>query len=204
MKYKKSDLLKPEYLLNAYASGIFPMSVSEFNGEILWFSPDPRGIIPLDNFHIPGNLKKIYNKKFFEIKINSDFKSVIENCADSKTRKQDSGNWISEELINAYLKLHKLGYAHSVETYWNGSLAGGLYGVSINGAFFGESMFFNVKDASKIALVALINKLIEKKFILLDTQYINPHLLQFGAIEIPKQEYLKLLDKALLIKTKFV
>ena len=184
-------MIDANQLLYAYSQGLFPMAIPEEDDAIAWFQPDMRGIIPLDNYHIPKNLKRLYRKKPFDLRINSNFEGVIRACAE-----RDS-TWISEELILSYLQLHQLGHAHSFECWKDNELVGGLYGVALHEAFFGESMFHHVTDASKIALVFLIEFLNEHHFKLLDTQYINDHLLQFGAIEIPQNEYEVLLQNAL-------
>jgi len=167
------------------------------DGSIEWFSPDPRAILPLDKFHIPHGLRRVAAKKTFEIKTNQRFGEVIRACA----KRRDT--WINDEIIESYESLHRLGYAHSIETWHAGKLAGGLYGVAIGGAFFGESMFHRKTDASKIALLALVEHLRAKKFALLDTQWVTPHLVQFGAIEIPRSQYVKLLKRAVDLQRTF-
>jgi leucyl/phenylalanyl-tRNA--protein transferase len=190
--------LDPETLLSAYAQGVFPMA--DRSGQIKWYSADPRGILPLDHFHIPKTLGQlIRNGMGFEVKINHDFTATMRACREGRK----DGTWINEKLIAAYEQLHELGFAHSVETWWDGELAGGLYGVSLGGAFFGESMFHRRRDASKIALVALVNRLKERGYVLLDTQASTGHLQRFGCIEIPAKEYLKQLDIALQKKCEF-
>jgi leucyl/phenylalanyl-tRNA--protein transferase len=190
--------LDPESLLSAYAQGVFPMA-DQF-GHIRWYSADPRGILPLDSFHVPKTLAQlIRNGKGFEVKINHDFTATMRACRDARTQ----GTWINEKLINAYERLHDLGFAHSVETWWDGKLAGGLYGVSLSGAFFGESMFHLRRDASKIALVALVNRLRERGYVLLDTQASTKHLQRFGCVEIPAKDYLRRLDEAMQKKCEF-
>ncbi len=166
-------------------------------GEIGWFSPDPRGIIPLDEFHIPHGLKRTLRKAPFEIRVDTAFSEVMKGCAERKT------TWISDEIVASYEKLFELGYAHSVETWQNDELVGGLYGIAIGGAFFGESMFSKQPDASKVALVSLVDKLRENGFQLLDTQWTTEHLSGFGCREIPRYEYLNLLNQALLVTTSF-
>ncbi len=163
-------------------------------GEIRWYSPDPRGIIPLDTFHVPSRLARTLRSRRFEIRIDTSFADVIAACA---ARPDADGNWIDQEIMESYCALHAHGVAHSVEAWQAGALVGGLYGVAIRGAFFGESMFHHVNDASKAALVALVGRLRERGFVLLDTQWVTGHLLQFGAIEIPRRRYLRLLDQAL-------
>jgi leucyl/phenylalanyl-tRNA--protein transferase len=184
--------LTTEMLLNAYAQGIFPMAVDEV-GTIAWFSPDPRAIIPLDDgFHIPHGLKRTLKKNPFELTVNRAFSDVIQGCATAHGE-----SWISEEIIRAYSELHKMGCAHSVEAWSEGQLAGGLYGVHLGGAFFGESMFHRVTDASKVVLVALVERLRARGFTLLDTQWTTPHLARFGACEVSRMRYLRLLKSAL-------
>jgi leucyl/phenylalanyl-tRNA--protein transferase len=167
-------------------------------GEIAWFSPDPRGIIPIDAFHIPHGLKRALKKSKFEIRIDTDFEMVMRACAER------SETWISEEIIRSYINLHRLGFGHSVETWLGDELVGGLYGVSIAGAFFGESMFHKETDASKMALVALVDRLRERGFHLLDSQYVTAHLQTFGAVEISRAEYLRVLKQAIGVECKFV
>ena len=188
--------LTPELLVSAYASGIFPMDV---DGQIEWFSPDPRTIIELDRFHMSRNVMQRYRNRHFEIRIDTCFEAVIRACSD-----RGEETWISPEIITAYAELHRLGLAHSVESWLEGELAGGLYGVSLGGAFFGESMFHCQTDASKIALVALVERMKARGFTLLDVQFTTPHLLRFGAIEIPRKAYLDRLEQALSLKVRFV
>lgn len=166
-------------------------------GEIAWFSPDPRGIIPLDTFHVPHGLRRVAKKGVFEVKFDTAFEEVLRACAER------AETWISEQIIQSYLNLYALGFAHSVEAWKNQQLVGGLYGVSIQGAFFGESMFHRETDASKIALMALVDRLRSRRFTLLDTQYITPHLRMFGAIEISKRQYLRMLHQALALECRF-
>ena len=187
-------MIDPELLLQGYRLGVFPMAMED--DSIAWFSPDPRAIIPLENFHVPHTLRRIARKKIFEIKIDNRFGEVIRACAKRKD------TWISREIIESYERLHELGQAHSVEAWNKNKLAGGLYGVAVGGAFFGESMFHRVRDASKIALVGLVEHLRERKFVLLDTQWATPHLEQFGAIEISREQYLKSLRRAIELPRK--
>lgn len=195
-KKNKLNIIPPNLLLAAYATGYFPMADSE-NKKIYWYSPDPRAIIPLEDFKISRSLKQTIKKNIFKVKINTSFQNVIIACADRKE------TWISQEIIDSYVNLHKLGYAHSVETWYKDKLVGGLYGVAMGSAFFGESMFSRMRDASKVALVTLVNILKNNGYLLLDTQYITPHLRQFGAIEISKEEYLQILGNALRKTNKF-
>jgi leucyl/phenylalanyl-tRNA---protein transferase len=184
--------LSTEMLLTAYGHGLFPMAVNK-RGDIRWFSPDPRAVIPLDDrFHIPHGLKRVLKKHRFTVTVDEDFEEVVQACATLH-----GATWISKGIMRAYCELHQQGFAHSVEARLDGELAGGLYGVHIRGAFFGESMFHRATDASKVALVALVERLRAGGFLLLDTQWTTPHLEQFGTVEIPRPEYLKLLNAAL-------
>jgi leucyl/phenylalanyl-tRNA---protein transferase len=189
-------MIAADLLLYAYRSGAFPMALED--GEISWFSPDPRAIIPVDDrFHIPHGLKRTLKKNPFEVRVNTAFEAVLRGCA--KRRE----TWINEEIFASYTNLFKMGHAHSVETWHDGKLAGGLYGVAIGGAFFGESMFHEVTDASKVALHALIMRMRERGFQLLDTQWATEHLRNFGTYEIPRTKYLKLLRAALALPCTF-
>jgi len=168
-------------------------------GEIGWFSPDPRAIIPLDDrFHVPHGLRRTLKKGLFELRVDTAFREVMEGCA----RRNET--WINAEIISSYVELHRLGFAHSVEAWHEGRLAGGLYGVAMGGAFFGESMFHEVTDASKVALNGLVERLRERAFTLLDTQWITEHLAVFGTYEIPRRKYLALLRDALNRDCRFV
>lgn len=168
-------------------------------GTIGWFSPDPRAIIPLDDrFHVAHGLRRTLQRKFFEITVDQDFPAVLRACAD-----REEGTWISPQIYSSYCRLHKLGHAHSVEVWRGEELVGGLYGVSIGAAFFGESMFHRATDASKVALVALVERLRERGFVLLDTQWQTPHLRQFGTCEIPRTEYLRILERAVAFACRF-
>jgi leucyl/phenylalanyl-tRNA---protein transferase len=189
-------MIDPDLLLQGYRLGVFPMALDD--DSIEWFSPNPRAILPLEDFHLPHALRRVVRKKVFETKINSAFSEVIQACANREN------TWINREIIESYTRLHELGYAHSVEAWNEGILAGGLYGVAVGGAFFGESMFHRVTDASKIALVALVEHLRTRKFALLDTQWLTPHLQQFGGIEISRNHYLRLLRRALDLPRKFL
>lgn len=185
-------MLTTPQLLSAYASSFFPMAVNR-RGDIRWFSPDPRAVIPLDErFHVPHGLRRTLKRGRFTVTVNEDFAGVMQACATSHGE-----TWISREILRAYGELHREGHAHSVEARLDGELAGGLYGVSLRGAFFGESMFHRATDASKVALVALVERLRARGFTLLDTQWTTPHLAQFGTMEIPRDDYLALLDAAL-------
>jgi len=183
------ELLKPENMIRLYASGAFPMA-DEKTGIVNWYMPDTRTIIPLDNFNIPRSAKKSIEEKDFEIKFDADFEGVVDGCADRES------TWISDALKDAYRRLKKRGHIHTVETWKDGKLVGGLYGVTFRGAFFGESMFSKVSQASKAALVVLLKHLKEKEYVLLDVQFMTEHLKMFGAVEISFEEYTKLLHKA--------
>ena len=188
--------LPPELVLHAYSIGAFPMA--DPDGEIAWFSPDPRCIFPLDKFHVPRTVRQLIQRNVFEIRIDTAFAEVIAACAD-----REEGTWISESIMATYTELHRQGFAHSVECWQADNLAGGLYGVALGGAFFGESMFTRVTGASKVALAALVERLKARGFTLLDTQWTTPHLARFGAIEIPRREYLRRLRAALLLPCRF-
>ena len=191
-------MLTTELLLAAYANGAFPMAVNP-RGTIRWFSPDPRAIIPLDKrFHIPHGLTRTLRRQPFVVTTDCDFEGVIQACSTAHGE-----TWISREIMRAYVQLHREGHAHSVECWRAGELAGGLYGVHLGGAFFGESMFHRITDASKIALVALVDRLRAAGFTLLDTQWMTPHLAQFGTLEVPREEYLGLLGEALQVEARF-
>lgn len=181
-------------------NGIFPMADSD--GTLYWYSPDPRAIIPIDTYKPHKSLRPVINKQHFEIRFNTDFEGVMRGCAVARTDSDDT--WISEEIIEAYSGLNKLGFAHSVEAFLNNNLVGGLYGVSIGSAFFGESMFYTEPNASKVAFHYLIQTLKTRGFVLLDTQFINDNVRRFGAIEIPKFQYLHLLKSAIDKKNSFV
>jgi leucyl/phenylalanyl-tRNA--protein transferase len=171
-------------ILAAYACGLFPMAEEKTDAHIHWIDPDHRGIIPLDQFHVSKSMLKFLRRKPFHVTINKNFEAVIKACA---ARPQ---TWINESIQNCYISLHQTGHAHSIECWdKDGKLAGGLYGLAINGAFFGESMFSNASNASKTALVHLVARLKKQGFSLLDCQFVNPHLTQFGCIEIPRVQY---------------
>jgi leucyl/phenylalanyl-tRNA--protein transferase len=186
-------MFDPHIVIQAYTQGYFPMAHPDEGNEIFWHLPENRGIIPLDErFKISKNLEKLYKKGKFELRQNSDFEAVIWNCSQRRDE-----TWISEEIIDIYCQLNEMGVAHSFETWLDGKLVGGLYGLAIGKVFFGESMFHTVTDASKIALVYLVETLRKKDFKLLDSQYLNDHIKQFGAYEINHDEYLELLHDAL-------
>jgi leucyl/phenylalanyl-tRNA--protein transferase len=196
LTHMESLPLTVEVLVSAYCQGIFPMDV---DGRVLWFSPDPRAIIPLDRFHASHTLRQLCRQGRYEIRINERFREVMESCAD-----RADGTWISDEIIDAYTDLHERGLAHSVEVYLAGELAGGLYGVALGGAFFGESMFHRRRDASKVALVHLVERMRSRRYRLLDVQFLTPHLERLGAVEIPRAAYLRRLRAALEVSCEFV
>ena len=190
---EESTPLTAETLVYAYASGVFPMA--EETGEIFWYSPDPRAIIPIQSYKPAKSLKPIINQKRFEIRIDTCFEQVMRNCA--LPRPTEPETWISEEIVQAYTELHKMGLAHSVEAWQDNKLVGGLYGVSLGAAFFGESMFSFVSNSSKVAFYYLIQILREQKYELLDSQFMNDNVQRYGAINIPRTAYIKRLAKAL-------
>jgi leucyl/phenylalanyl-tRNA--protein transferase len=189
--------LEPSTLIAAYRAGIFPWPYDDH--ELLWWSPDPRAILPLDGLHVSRSLARLLRQGRFRVTLNAAFPQVIAGCADREE------TWITPALRAAYERLHGLGWAHSVEVWGpDGTLAGGLYGVAVGALFSAESMFHRVTDASKVAMVALVDRLRQRGFVLLDTQWVTDHLTQFGAIEIPRSEYLQLLQKALRVDARFV
>ncbi len=190
-------ILTPQLLYSAYSQGYFPMAESRDSAEIFWHMPDPRAIIPLNNINVPHSIRQIFNKNIFSFTINRDFETVIFNCA-----KRDE-TWINNEIISAYIDMNKLGFAHSVEAWKDSKLVGGLYGVHIGGAFFGESMFNTVDNASKLCFYYLCAILVKNNFLLLDSQYGNSHTYSLGAVDISSEEYFKLLNPALNIFCDF-
>jgi leucyl/phenylalanyl-tRNA---protein transferase len=194
-------MIPPRLLISAYSSGWFPMAVDP--GDIRWYSPDPRGVIPLDSFHVPSRLARVMRRGAFQVDRDRAFDAVIRACAESDRHDDDPGTWIDREIEVSYNELHRLGFAHSVEAWQDGRLAGGLYGVALGGAFFGESMFHRSTNASKVALVSLVEHLRVRGFRLLDIQWATPHLEQFGAVEIPRAVYLAQLEDALAVDAKF-
>ena len=193
------NTLTTDDLIYGYINGIFPMA--DTDGSLYWYAPDPRAVIPIDTYKPARSLRPVLNQNRFEVRINTNFEQVMRHC--SRPRSDDDGVWISEEIIDAYTELHHIGLAHSVETYIEDRLVGGLYGVSLGAAFFGESMFYHVSDAAKVAFHHLIIILRQQQYILLDTQFINDNVRRFGAIEIPRTDYLKQLKTALRQKARF-
>ena len=190
--------LSPQLLLHAYANGLFPMAESADATGLSWYDPDFRGILPIDDFHVPHKLRRTVRKGTFEVRVDSAFRQVMEGCANARPT-----TWINQEILSIYGRLHEIGHAHSIETWQNGTLVGGLYGVSLGGALFGESMFSLATDASKVALVHLVARLRCNGFSLLDTQFVTGHLGQFGAIEVPRDDYRWMLFEAIECEVDF-
>ena len=191
--------ITPELLLRAYSIGMFPMSESADDPELFWVEPDLRGIIPLEGFHVSKSLQKAIRKAPFDIRFDTAFDQVVEKCAEAADDRPST--WINQQIKDLYGALHRLGHAHSVEAFEGDELVGGLYGVTLGSAYFGESMFSRRTNASKICLVHLVERLRERGFTLLDTQFTTDHLVTFGAIDIPKAEYGVLLDRAMESET---
>jgi len=187
--------ITPEILLQAYAIGVFPMAESQDSDELYWFDPDPRTIIPLDNFHVSRRLERTLRQKKFHITFNTAFTEVMKKCAEPAPDREET--WINDNILQLYTQLHRYGYAHSIETWQDNTLVGGVYGVGIGGLFAGESMFSRVTDASKVALASLLKHLNQQGFSLFDVQYTTNHLKTFGAIEISRDDYKKRLSKAI-------
>ena len=190
-----ATIIPPDILLDFYRRGVFPMAM---DGELRLFSPDPRGVIPLEKFRIPHGSRKTLRDPAWKVTVNAAFEEVVLGCAERDE------TWIDETIFGSYAELHHLGHAHSIEVWRDGELAGGLYGVAIGAAFCGESMFSRVPGASKVALANLVERLRGRGFVLLDTQWVTPHLEKFGACEIPRSEYLEKLAKAVEMKTSFL
>ncbi len=197
----RQNRLSPQLLLRAYSAGIFPMAESRDDPDVFWVDPKERGILPLDAFHVPRSLRKTVRRKSFEIRCDTAFPQVIHACAEEMEARTET--WINDKIIESYIELHEMGFAHSVESWWNGQLVGGLYGVALGGAFCGESMFSRRTDASKVALVHLVARLRAGGFTLLDTQFVTDHLRRFGCVEIPARTYLERLDAALHSEARF-
>ncbi|MCF6321235.1 MAG: leucyl/phenylalanyl-tRNA--protein transferase [Rhizobiaceae bacterium] len=194
--------ITPQILLKAYCCGIFPMADSADDPAIFWVEPEKRGILPLDNFHIPRSLKKSLRRNLFDIRIDTAFSTVLEKCAEEAEGRDKT--WINCQIKQLYRELYDMGHAHSVEAWQDEQLVGGLYGVSVGGAFFGESMFSRRTDASKVCLVHLVERLKQRGFSLLDTQFTTAHLERFGVVEIAKYDYLKLLEPAIAKDIQFI
>ncbi|MFC5069009.1 leucyl/phenylalanyl-tRNA--protein transferase [Flaviflagellibacter deserti] len=187
--------ITPEVLLKAYACGIFPMAESAQDPGLYWIEPDLRGVIPLDGFHVPNRLARTVRSDRFEIRVDQDFDAVISACAAPAPGRRKT--WINRRIRKLYSDLFDIGHCHTIEAYEHGRLVGGLYGVRLGGAFFGESMFHTSRDASKVALVHLAARLVAGRFNLLDTQFVTEHLEMFGAVEVPRRDYHHLLESAL-------
>jgi leucyl/phenylalanyl-tRNA--protein transferase len=194
-------ILNPDLLLRAYRLGLFPMAESRTSRALHWLDPEARGVLPLNEFHFPRSLMKTLRIAKFEITADQDFPATIAACAAARAHRPET--WINAEIERLFIDLHRLGFAHSVETYQNGQLVGGLYGACLGGAFFGESMFSTATDASKAALVHLVARLRLGGYALLDTQFITSHLARFGAVEIPREKYHALLADAVDIPASF-
>jgi len=193
-------MLDLNLILSAYCQGVFPMA--DRAGRIRWYDPDPRAIVPLgERFHVPKRLARTLRHRPFELRVDSAFRLVMESCAELNAQRNTT--WISARMIDAYTALHRLGFAHSVESWAEGKLVGGLYGIAIGGLFAGDSMFSRQSDASKVALIYLVERLRRNGFQLLDTQILNEHMAQFGAIEIPRDDYKRLLAAALDVQAQF-
>jgi leucyl/phenylalanyl-tRNA--protein transferase len=193
--------ITPQVLLKAYACGIFPMAESAEDPALYWIEPPLRGILPLNDVHVPRRLARSIRQGAFEVRVDSDFEGVIDGCAASRPGRRTT--WINAKIRSLYRELFSTGYCHTVETWSGGRLVGGLYGVALNGAFFGESMFSYERDASKVALVYLCSRLVAGGFTLLDTQFVTEHLKQFGALEIGRAQFHALLERALSHRADF-
>jgi leucyl/phenylalanyl-tRNA--protein transferase len=193
--------LSPQMLLRAYALGVFPMAESRNDPEIYWIDPELRGVLPLESFHMPRRLKRTIRQRPFEIRCDTDFEGIIKGCAAPAPGRKDT--WINSQIYLLNRQLYQMGFAHTVECWRDGALVGGLYGISIGGAFFGESMFSNERDASKVALVHLVIRLKKAGFLLLDTQFVTPHLQRFGAVEISRPDYRQRLARAIAAPVRF-
>jgi leucyl/phenylalanyl-tRNA---protein transferase len=189
-------------MLRAYRAGLFPMAETRRGDRLYWLDPEQRGILPLDGFHVPRRLLRTTLGGDFDVRADSAFAAVIAGCAEAAEGREDT--WINRDIERLFTELHREGHAHSVETYRDGTLVGGLYGVALGGAFFGESMFSRVRDASKVALVHLVARLRHSGFLLLDTQFVTMHLAQFGAHEVPRARYKSLLERAVAAPARWV
>lgn len=194
-------MIRVEDVLRAYRHGFFPMADSR-DGTVSWCQPFQRAVVPLESFRPSRSLRRVIHEERFTIRIDSSFEKVIRSCAQPRMVEKDT--WLSEEIIEVFLRLHRLGLAHSIESWYEGELAGGLYGIAMGGAFFGESMFFFRPDASKVAFAWLVGYLRRKGYLLLDAQIMNPHLARLGAIEIAHEEYMARLETALSKKIPFI
>ena len=193
--------LTPDLLLRAYAAGLFPMAESAEDAELFWVDPDPRGVLPLGQFHLPRRLRRTLRSGLYQVRVNTAFEAVMRGCAEPTAMRPKT--WINDEILRLYGGLFERGLAHSVEAWAGDELMGGLYGVTLGGAFFGESMFSRGRDASKVALVHLVARLVTGGFRLLDTQFVTEHLERFGAIAISRADYHRQLEQALEINPEF-
>jgi leucyl/phenylalanyl-tRNA--protein transferase len=198
---KSIDRITPEILLRAYAVGLFPMAESRDDPTLFWVDPHSRGMLPLDLFHLPKRLRRVLRQGRFEVSVDRDFAGTLAGCGEPTSRRPET--WINHEIRELYLALNAMGHAHSVECRRGGRLVGGLYGVALGGAFFGESMFSREPDASKIALAHLVARLRQGGFALLDTQFVTEHLKRFGAVEVSRAEYRQKLAAALAVNARF-
>ncbi len=192
----------PELMLRAYRAGLFPMAETRQGDRLYWLDPEQRGVLPLDGFHLPRRLHRTVTDATYEVTADRDFAGVIAACAESRPGREDT--WINADIERLFLTLHRQGHAHSIETYAGGALVGGLYGVVLGGAYFGESMFSRARDASKVALVHLVARLRLGGFTLLDTQFVTAHLAQFGAREIPRGQYRAMLEQAAIAPARWI
>lgn len=197
MRDEQSPPITARLLLEAYAAGVFPMAEAAASSEIFWLDPQLRGVLPLDGLHVSRSLRRTIRKGGFDVRFNTRFDAVVRACANRDE------TWINSEILALYQDLHRTGYAHSVEVWVEGALAGGLYGVALGGAFFGESMFSRRQDTSKIALVYLVARLRAGGFTLLDTQFVTDHLRRLGAVEVPRSDYHRQLNRALTRPANF-
>lgn len=193
--------ITPQLLLKAYSCGLFPMAESADDPEVFWVEPEVRGVIPLDMFHVPKRLARTCRQNRYEVRFDSAFSATVDGCAEPGRDRNKT--WINRTIRRLYSQLHELGHAHSVEAWQDGNLVGGLYGVSLRGAFFGESMFSRERDASKVCLVHLVRRLRQRGYVLLDTQFTTDHLRRFGAVDIPKETYDQLLSEAMMVEAVF-
>jgi leucyl/phenylalanyl-tRNA---protein transferase len=198
---RQPELITPDILLRTYAAGIFPMAESADDPTLFWVDPDRRGVLPLDTFHVPRKLQKTLDAAPFDIRVDTAFADVIRECGAPRPGRLST--WINSEIVRLYVGLHRMGHAHSIEAWRDGRLVGGLYGVALGGAFFGESMFSSMEDASKVALCHLVARLRRGGFRLLDTQFVTKHLTQFGAYEVERAEFRRMLAAALEIDAEF-
>ena len=190
-----SSPLTADQILRAYALGVFPMARQHDDPKLYWVDPEKRGILPLEKFHLPRSLKKVLKRESFQLRVDTAFDQVLELCAESTARRPET--WINAEIARLFTDLHHAGLAHSIESWQDGKLVGGLYGLGLGSAFFGESMFSRATDASKVALSYLVALMKKGNYTLLDTQFVTEHLAQFGAIEVPRRDYLRMLAQAL-------